>query len=235
MACGPEDLGVMLVSAIMPTRGRSRGAWGEQAVESFLRQTYPHRELIILDDVDDPTFPTSIAKLEGVHYLRRERETIYRKRNRLCGMASGTIVCHWDSDDWSSPDRIADQVARLRTSAKAVTGYHSMLFHDETSLRWAKYIGHPGYALGTSLCYQKAFWQLHPFREDPSELQVNKNVGEDGLFVKDAVNRDELASVDAEKRMVARAHADNTSPKVITNPMAYRPVAASEAPRGFFL
>ncbi len=218
----------------MPTRGKTRGAWGEQAVQSFLRQSYPHRELIILDDADDPTFPLSVGKMDGIHYLRlQERLPIPAKRNWCCQMAKGTIVCHWDSDDWSAPERISEQVARLTASGKAVTGYHSMLFYDERSLHWTKYIGHTAYALGTSLCYLKSFWQAHPFRHDPS--QSSDNIGEDNMLVGEARELEQLISVDAGLQMVARAHADNTSPKPVTNQTSYRTVSLGQTPAGFFL
>ena len=45
---------MILVSAIMPTR--SRPALSRAALNCFLAQTYEPRELVILDDDDDPSF-----------------------------------------------------------------------------------------------------------------------------------------------------------------------------------
>ena len=45
----------MLISAIMPTR--SRPPLSQVALDCFLAQTYEPRELVIIDDEDDPSFP----------------------------------------------------------------------------------------------------------------------------------------------------------------------------------
>ena len=45
-------------------------------------------------------------------------------------MPEVNFICHFDSDDWSAPERVTDQVTRLGTFG-VVTGYHSMLFYDE--------------------------------------------------------------------------------------------------------
>ena len=52
----------MLISAIMPTRGRQ--AYAIDAVSCFRCQTYPDKELIILDDADNPSFAV-IPSLTG--------------------------------------------------------------------------------------------------------------------------------------------------------------------------
>jgi hypothetical protein len=45
----------------------------------------------------------------------------------------GDIICHWDSDDWSHANRIAEQVALLQSSGAECVGYNEMLFWDERS------------------------------------------------------------------------------------------------------
>ena len=61
------------------------------------------------------------------------------KRNYGCERAAGDVIAHWDDDDYSAPERLADQVQRLLESGKAVTGFHSMRFTD--GVRWWKYEG----------------------------------------------------------------------------------------------
>jgi hypothetical protein len=123
------------------------------------------------------------------------------KRNLGCSRAAGEIIAHWDDDDYSAPERLADQVGRLIETGKAVTGYRSMRFTD--GKRWWLFTYRQHNALGTSLCYRKEWWQQYPFPP--------KHVGEDGEFTNWAANRGQLVTVDAGELMYARNHTGNTS------------------------
>src|SRR5689334_15227539 len=141
----------MLVSAIMPTR--SRPQYAQQALDCFLAQTHQDRELIIIDDADDPSFSDPLItefRIKGnIHYHRlNKRLTIGAKRNLACSRASGEVIIHVDDDDWSAPERIEDQLTRLNDSGVGITGYHSMRFLDIQTGEWWKYSGAKCYALG---------------------------------------------------------------------------------------
>src|SRR5687768_2937864 len=112
--------GLPLVSCIMPTRDRRH--FVGQAVKYFERQTYPHKELVVVDDGAD-----SVADFVGqgpaIKYLRFERpQSIGAKRNLAIGAARGTIVMHWDDDDWHGENRIAHQIQPLCAGAAGVSG-----------------------------------------------------------------------------------------------------------------
>jgi glycosyltransferase involved in cell wall biosynthesis len=198
-----------LVSAMMPTR--ERPLWALDALGYFLQQTYPMKELIVLDDADAPSFPDGIpigyTLLEAVHYERLpERLRIAEKRNRAAAMAHGDVIMHFDSDDWSAPGRMMDEIQRLETTGLAVTGYSAMHFYHEERGQWLYYTGPSSYAIGTSLAYTRAFWQAHPFNETLA-------TEEDNAFVYAARREDQLVSVSAGGFMAARIHAGNTDPK----------------------
>jgi len=129
--------------------------------------------------------------------------SIGAKRNEACRLSSGELICHWDDDDYSAPQRVEDQVARLLESGKAVTGYHSMRFTD--GQQWKRYENGPDYALGTSLLYRKEWWERHPF--------LDIAVEEDNAFVAEAARAGQLISVDAGTLMHATTHSGNTSPR----------------------
>lgn len=187
----------MLVSAIMPTR--SRPQYAQEALGCFLSQTYQDRELVIVDDADDPSFPEGVS-LPGVVYHRlNKRLTIGAKRNLACSRASEGVIVHWDDDDVSAPERIEDQLARLVDSNSPLVGYHSMRFLDVQTGEWWKYSGAKHYALGTSLMYTKEFWRANPF--------MDISLGEDNAVVNRASR---IVSVDAGEMMYARNHASNT-------------------------
>lgn len=221
-----------LVSAILPTRGRQK--WAAQAVECFRAQTYPNKQLIIYDDYEDMSFPDGFSDKDAAikHYLSEGQLSIPFKRNRCCEHAAGDIIWHLDSDDWSAPTRMAEQVKLLEESGKSVAGFHSMLFYVEPSGATYKYVNDKSFSLGTSLMFTKAFWASHPFRQDPAAAP---NVGEDSVFVKAALNTGELISVDAGQLMVARIHESNTSIKDTGGAQtSYWPVAREALPHGFF-
>lgn len=191
------------VSAVMPTRGRR--VLAAMALECFLSQTYAAKELVILDDVDDRSFPQE-PFYPGVRYhLAATRLNIPQKRNAVNQLTSGDLIWHLDSDDWSAPERMAEQVARHQEHGKAVTGYKSMWWYDERNGEAVQYRRSSGsYALGTSLCYTREFWMRHPFDE-------TWKIASDNQFVDEAAKEKTLHSIDAGWLMVARAHADQSN------------------------
>lgn len=204
-----------LVSCIMPARGRRHMA--ERALRSWREQMYVNKELVILDDAADPMFPDGYAET-AVYYLRHERPMVIGdKRNLLCQLARGEIIAHFDSDDYSFPGRLLDQVGRLQETKAAVTGYWNMKFTDGE--RWWLYYGLQGVmAIGSSLCYLKSFALECPF---PS-----KQLCEDSVFQGESFRRGKFRGAGDLGLMVATVHDGNTSPRSTkdTNFMACQPV-----------
>lgn len=109
-----------LVSCIMPTYNRR--PFVPQALQHFLRQDYPNRELIIVDDGQDAIGDLSDG-LPNVRYFRLPtRASIGAKRNLACQHAQGEIIAHWDDDDWYSSDRLRYQVAPILSGKADITG-----------------------------------------------------------------------------------------------------------------
>ena len=198
-----------------------------KALECWYSQRWPNKELVIADDREDKSFPKLTHDKEVVHYFDLVgRLTVGEKRNFCAARAKGEFIVHFDSDDWSSPDRIEDQMARLLASGKFVTGYHSMLFTDGSS--WWRYEGQVYAGLpkgtngvfGTSLLYRKDWWAGHPFVDGPQ----NHNNYEDQFFVKEALKGGQLFDAPAMDRMYARVHPGNTSPKGTSNRERWKPV-----------
>ena len=198
----------------MPARGRCDLA--AQALQCFLNQTWPHKELIIVDDSEQRAFPVVPSAPNIFYWAEVGHKTIAAKRNLAAGRAHGAVIIHWDSDDHSEPGRMKDQVERLTTWAAEATGYHSMIFMDqEHRLAW-KYHGAMNTALGSSLCYLKTFWQKHPF---PPE----RITGEDSWFVRQTGGK--IVTVDAGSLMFARNHCGNTSPRKTGDRHRWEPLA----------
>ena len=189
------------MSAIMPTRGRA--VWAHQALQMFLDQSYPNKEIVIVDDLDDRSFSVA-PDFPGVKYhLIETRKTVGEKRNIAVNGAAGQIIIHWDSDDLYSMDRIEHQVDMLLSGELDIVGYNRMTFVDEEKGKRIRYTGSAYYMIGVSLCYWRHVWQDRPF---PA-----KNVGEDNDFFLTRNLR--KATCDAGDRIIARIHSDNSFDK----------------------
>ena len=199
-----------LVSCIMPTADRRR--FVPLAIQNFLQQDYPNRELVILDDGKD-----SVADLlppDGrVKYTRMpQRQTVGAKRNQCIRASQGDLIVHWDDDDWVAPHRIRYQVDAMLREGAEVCGLRQMLFHDlSTSKTWL-YTYPPNlrtWLVGGSLLYTRSFWQRSPF----PDVQV----GEDSRFLWKQTHG-KLAVLPDYRFYVAMIHSSNTSPKICSDP-----------------
>lgn len=192
------------VSVVMPCGYGDR--YFRLALGCFLRQTYSGPlELVILDNNKEPIHhlvPTD----PRIRYFHCERERIGTLRNKGNSLSTGEIICNFDEDDFYAKDRVESQVERLRVSQKQVTGWHDLLFYNTTDggCHRYRYAGKPPYAVGTSLCYTRAWWAKHPFLDVPK--------GMDFYFQREAAEAGELDSVECGQSGVARAHRDSTCP-----------------------
>ena len=177
---------VPLVTCIMPTRDRPEFAL--RAVRYFQRQTYPARELVIVDD-GQAGLVARLPEDPRIRYVRSPaRESIGAKRNRACAVARGSIVAHWDDDDWYGPRRLAEQVAPLLGGEADITGLDETRFFVLSS--WQLWSCTPrlhgrlfvGDVPGGTLVYDRRVWeQLGPY--------PNSSLAEDAAFLKRALRR----------------------------------------------
>ncbi len=219
-----------LVCCIMLTRDRP--AMAKRAVECFRSQSYDaaSRYLLILDTGDPAWYDT----MEGsdceneVHWLYpKDRRSIGALRNlaNACSR-SDSIIAHWDSDDWSHPNRLAEQVALLQASGAEAVGYSDMLFWDETPgqfcASWLYSNPISRYALGTSLCYWRKTWERVPFDDVPvgeddrwcRKVRVHSVSSVECLIRLPHIAPGAMQKEDCEPRMIASIHGGNTSSKI---------------------
>ena len=93
-----------LISCVMPTYGRP--AYVPEAVNCFLDQDYPNKELILLNDCDGQTF---VGNVPGVRIINDSRRypSLGDKRNASIEAAGGDLIAIWDDDDISLPWRLS--------------------------------------------------------------------------------------------------------------------------------
>jgi glycosyltransferase involved in cell wall biosynthesis len=211
-----------LVSCIMPTFNRRR--YVAQAIRYFLRQDYMRRELIIVDDGDDPVEDV-IPEDARIRYVRLPRRTVLgAKRNLACEMARGEIIAHWDDDDWMAPHRLTYELAVLAQTGADLCGAPRQWYYDPLGDRAWLYeypAARRPWLAGNTLCYRKAFWARNRF----PEIQV----GEDTRFVWSPRARNAAPTPESDF-YVGLVHAANTSPKSLTGPY-WRPHPVGEVHR----
>ena len=224
-----------LVCAVMLTRDRPEMA--ARAVRCFREQTYKNKRLLIHDNSENTQANERLRGFNGpkdeIWYCRDSGwATIGALRNRANECMDSDIICAWDDDDYSHSNRIAEQVALLKSSKAECVGYHSMYFweagaicrkcgeeqplpHDpfcrscdedlrlgEKAGRAFLYSGEPPYAIGTSLCYWRSTWENRPFLDVP--------IGEDSKFL-DGTSADGKTRI-AEPLRVASVSANKWPP-----------------------
>jgi len=192
----------------MPTYNRRK--FVPLAIRYFLRQDYPNRELIIIDDGTD-NIGDLVPDDPQVRYLRLgHKRTIGAKRNLACEEAKGPIIVHWDDDDWYAPRRISYQVRTLTEEQADICGLSKLFFYDPLANRSWQYVypqGSKPWLAGGTLCYRKSIWQNSPFPDI--------DVGEDGQFLWSHPLKKMVALEDL-SFYVAIKHPENTSPKQVT-------------------
>jgi glycosyltransferase involved in cell wall biosynthesis len=131
------------VSCLMVTANRER--FFKRSLLSYRRQTYPHKELIIIDDGDQDLGPLlKDLPAEEVKYLRIEKKpgnVLGYLRNRSLDNASGDFITQWDDDDWYHPDRLRIQVETLLQGYDACCLSNALMHIDVESFFHHPYIG----------------------------------------------------------------------------------------------
>lgn len=216
-----------------------RQALADRAVRCYLSQTYEPRYLFILDSgrtaYELPEIrPNPNARITVVHGEFSPRLNIGQLRNFAMTLLSRCdIVCNWDDDDWSAPERIADQVKLLQESGCDAVGYREMLFwrHEHYS-EYLPTLGasaethtlhHPGeawlyrntdprYIISTSLCYWRKTWERVPFAVTP--IREWKPWFEGGVQTFGALDQ----TLGGGPKMIAEIHGSNTCAHEALNP-----------------
>ncbi len=189
----------------MPTHDRRR--FVQQAIAYFLRQDYEPRELVVVDDGDDP-IDDLVPDDDRIRYVRLgERLPLGRKRNLACEVSRGDVICHWDDDDWYAPNRVRIQVGELLGSGRDVCGVSELLHYRPAAGDAWMYRSQPGdrpWLAGSMLAYRRSTWTRSPFPD--------LHVGEDAGFVWQ-MDSARVHAITGRGLCVALLHGANTAEK----------------------
>lgn len=91
----------------------NHGPYIEQSILSVLNQTYPHIELLVVDDGSTDDSVERIERLQAQHgfdFRVQRNKGLTLTLNEAIARARGTLIAPFGSDDIMMPDRIAIQV-----------------------------------------------------------------------------------------------------------------------------
>jgi glycosyltransferase involved in cell wall biosynthesis len=109
-----------LISCVMVSRGdRYPAAF---AIECYRRQTYANRELVVVSANEGNELATFIAGIGDptIRFVRAAPASLGELRNISIAQATGELICQWDDDDLSAPNRLDIQTAALAQSHSTV-------------------------------------------------------------------------------------------------------------------
>ncbi len=155
-----------VVSVVIPCH--NHGQYLDEAVASVRAQSYPHWEIIIIDD--GSTDPDTVAVLdrlgqtESIAVLRTEQNGPAIARNNGIGKARGQYILPLDADDSIGVDYLKQAVAVLESQPETGIVYcHAEYFGARNGPWELSEYSFPGILLDncifSSMVYRRADWQ----------------------------------------------------------------------------
>ncbi|MGA3087513.1 MAG: glycosyltransferase family A protein [Terriglobales bacterium] len=122
------------VSIIIPAYNAER--WIASALESALNQTWPHKEIIVVDDgSSDNTFAAAEAYESGqLKVIRQQNLGAATARNTAVSQAQGDFIQYLDADDLLSANKVEEQVILLQSNPGYLAVSPAIYFFDGQSL-----------------------------------------------------------------------------------------------------
>lgn len=97
------------------------GRFVAQTIESVLAQTYPHWEMLIVDDGSKDDSPETVgaysARDPRIKLIRQPNSGSAAARNNALRRARGRYICFLDADDLWDPEFLARQIAFIQEKA----------------------------------------------------------------------------------------------------------------------
>lgn len=124
------------VSILIPCFNAER--WIGQAIESAIAQTWPRKEVIVVDDGStDQSLDIIKSFGDRIRWDAGPNRGGNAARNRLLEMAEGDWLQYLDADDYLMPDKIASQVVGLRThpGVDVLFGPVTIEWHHDDAIR----------------------------------------------------------------------------------------------------
>jgi glycosyltransferase involved in cell wall biosynthesis/ABC-type Na+ transport system ATPase subunit NatA len=113
-----------LVSVVIPCY--NHGAFLAEAIESIQAQTYPHIEILVVDDGSTDNTKEVACGFEKVRYIHQPNAGLSAARNTGIKASTGAYILFSDADDWLMPNAVETNMVLLqqRPDAAFVSGGH---------------------------------------------------------------------------------------------------------------
>jgi glycosyltransferase involved in cell wall biosynthesis len=209
------------VCCVLLVNGRAEMV--RRAIKSFKAQTYQNKELLVFDSGVDSAGYLGDYDNVSHHWVDDcwRGRTIGVLRNEANARGESGLIAHWDSDDWSHPRRLEEQVELLQYTGKQCVGYRELLFWDTRVTpgeAWLYRNDDPRWVAGASMMYTREAWEACPFYDAPHEDQrwwmknSEKCAGVSSMDTIICVTRmpNRYINPDGEPRMICQMHADGT-------------------------
>lgn len=101
----------------------------DEAIGSVLYQTYPHFEIVVVDDGSTDHTKAVATNYREVKYVWQENQGLSAARNTGVKASSGKYLVFLDADDWLYKDALQQQVTAMQANPEcmAVTGGHDKI------------------------------------------------------------------------------------------------------------
>jgi len=125
------------VSIVTPTY--NHGKYIGKCIESVLAQTYPHWEMIIIDDgsTDNTGDVIDMYVDDRILYVKQENQGIYnlsKTYNRALEISSGELVAVLEGDDFWPPCKLMEQIKAFQDESVALSWGKTCIVNEDDQL-----------------------------------------------------------------------------------------------------
>ena len=119
-----------LVSIIIPCY--NYGHFLAEAIESVVRQSYPTKEIVVVDDGSTDNTAAIAARYPEARYVHQHNQGLSAARNTGIQQSRGTYLVFLDADDWLLPEALALNVEQLQRHPQAafVAGTYTRVYDN---------------------------------------------------------------------------------------------------------
>lgn len=136
----------------------NRKALAARSVRCFEQQTYPNRELVVIDDGEED-YSGLFTNLppSQIRYIRDvpKAQVLGRLRNTALNAARGEYLTQWDDDDWYHPDRIRIQAGYLQQGYDACCLGQTLMHLSDPQYRNLPYLGSLPHGVPGSIMHRR--------------------------------------------------------------------------------
>ena len=145
------------ISCLMVTANRLHIA--KRAIKCFADQSYPNKELIIIDDGEEnyKNVLKNYSKFEikYVKVVRQKKSSLGFLRNYSLDNATGDYIIQWDDDDWYHPKRLDIQANILNKGYDACCLSATIMHINSKEYKYNPFIGQLRDGIPGSIMHKK--------------------------------------------------------------------------------